>query len=68
MKTAQGFTRNSATPVAGAYDQGSPRSKAPTAKMVAYAQSLARCKKLTLPEGYEQDFDACRWFLDTHAR
>ena len=36
--------------------------------MVAYAQSLARGKKVTLPEGYERDFKACRRFLDEHAR
>jgi len=48
-------------------DGGSARSQAPTAKMVAYAQSLARGKKVTLPEGYQQDFDACRRFLDEHA-
>jgi DNA topoisomerase III len=36
--------------------------------MVAYAQSLARDKKVTLPEGYERDFKACRRFLDEHAR
>ena len=64
-KTAQSST---AAPVAGAYHQGSTRSKAPTARMVAYAQSLARGKKVNLPEGYQQDFDACRRFLDEHAR
>jgi DNA topoisomerase-3 len=36
--------------------------------MVAYAQSLARGKRVALPEGYQQDFDACRRFLDEHAR
>jgi DNA topoisomerase-3 len=41
---------------------------APTVKMVAYAQSLARGKKVALPEGYERDFRACRRFLDEHAR
>ena len=51
-----------------AYDEEAARSKAPTAKMVAYAQSLARSKKVTLPEGYQQDFNACRRFLDEHAR
>jgi DNA topoisomerase III len=44
------------------------RSKAPTDKMVAYAQNLSRAKKVKLPEGYQQDFDACRRFLDEHAR
>jgi hypothetical protein len=36
--------------------------------MVAYAQSLARSKKVTLPDGYQQDFHTCRGFLDEHAR
>jgi len=67
-KTAQVSTRKSAVPTASAYDQGSARSKAPTAKMVAYAQSLARSKKVALPEAYQQDFHACRQFLDEHAR
>jgi len=42
--------------------------KAPTAKMVAYAQTIARTKKAPLPEGYQQDFDVCRRFLDEHAK
>jgi DNA topoisomerase-3 len=67
-KTAQVSTRKHAAPAAGAYDEEAARSKAPTAKMVAYAQSLARSKKATLPEGYQQDFHACRRFLDEHAR
>jgi DNA topoisomerase III len=41
---------------------------APTAKMVAYAKSLAGTKNVTLPPGYDQDFDACRRFLDQHSR
>jgi hypothetical protein len=45
-----------------------PRPTAPTAKMVAYAQSLARGKKVTLPKGYQRDFRECRRFLDEHAR
>jgi DNA topoisomerase-3 len=36
--------------------------------MVAYAQTIARTKKAPLPEGYQQDFDACRRFLDEHAK
>ncbi len=31
------------------------------------AQSLPRGKDVTLPEGYERDFKACRRFLDEHA-
>ncbi len=45
-----------------------PTAAAPTAKMVAYAQSLARSKNLPLPAGYDRDFKACRRFLDEHAR
>jgi DNA topoisomerase-3 len=44
------------------------RSKAPTDKMVAYAENIARAKKVKLPDFYRQDFDACRKFLDEHAR
>lgn len=40
----------------------------PTAKMVAYAKSLARNKKVKLPTDYAQDFETCRRFLDQHAR
>jgi DNA topoisomerase III len=39
----------------------------PTERMTAYARKLASAKKLELPPGYEQDFDACRRFLDQHA-
>src|SRR3974390_1098113 len=48
--------------------EGAVRSKATTDKMVTYARNLARSKKVTLPEGYQQDFNACRRFLDEHAR
>ena len=40
----------------------------PTAKMVAYAKSLAGNKKVRLPPGYAQDFETCRRFLDQHSR
>jgi DNA topoisomerase-3 len=40
----------------------------PTAKMVAYAKSLAGNNKVKLPPGYAQDFETCRRFLDQHAR
>ena len=49
-------------------EEGKSRAAAPTAKMVAFAQSLARGKNVSLPEGYERDFKACRRFLDEHAR
>jgi DNA topoisomerase-3 len=40
----------------------------PTAKMVAYAKSLAGNKKVKLPPGYAQDFETCRRFLNQHSR
>ena len=40
--------------------------RAPTVRMVAYAEKLAKAKKLPLPVGYSQDFQACRRFLDQH--
>jgi hypothetical protein len=49
-------------------DGSKSRPKAPTPKMVAYAQSLARGKKVVLPEGYALDFALCRRFLEEHAR
>ena len=49
-------------------DERAGRSKAPTDKMVAYAENLSRAKKAKLPDLYRQDFDACRKFLDEHAR
>jgi hypothetical protein len=36
----------------------------PQARMLAYAQKLAKTRNLALPPGCEQDFDACRRFLD----
>jgi DNA topoisomerase-3 len=39
---------------------------APTDRMVAYAEKLAKTKKLPLPPGYAKDFQACRRFLDQH--
>ena len=65
---AQAPTAQPAASAASAHAEGAVRSKAPTDKMVAYARSLARSKKVTLPEGYQQDFNACRRFLDEHAR
>jgi len=41
---------------------------APTARMVAYAEKLAKTKKLPLPPGYAQDFQACCRFLDQYGR
>lgn len=45
-----------------------PRRQAPTDRMVAFARSLAQRQGLSLPPGCEQDFDACRRFLDQHAK
>src|ERR1700731_2425000 len=68
-KAGRASTRKHAAPaIRGSEEADKPRPKAPTPKMVAYAQSLARGKKVTLPEGYERDFKACRRFLDEHAR
>ena len=68
-KAGQASTRKHAAPTTRiSEEENKPRPTAPTAKMVAYAQSLARGKKVTLPEGYERDFKACRRFLDEHAR
>ena len=41
---------------------------APTAKMVAYAKSLAGQRNIELPPGYDQDFATCHGFLDQHAK
>jgi DNA topoisomerase III len=68
-KADQASARKRAAPsmrVSG--DADKPRPTAPTAKMVAYAQSLALGKNVALPEGYERDFKARRRFLDEHAR
>jgi DNA topoisomerase-3 len=58
--------KTSSIPVSDTEDK--PGAAAPTAKMVAYAQSLARGKNVPLPAGYDRDFKACRRFLDEHAR
>ena len=68
-KPDQASTRKHTAPaIRGSKEEDKPRPTAPTAKMVAYVQSLARSKKVTPPEGYERDFKACRRFLDEHAR
>jgi DNA topoisomerase-3 len=68
-KAGQASTRkHAAAAIRGSKEEDKPCPTAPTPKMVAYAQSLARGKKVTLPEGYERDFKACRRFLDEHAR
>jgi hypothetical protein len=68
-KAGQASTRkHAAAAIRGSKEEDKPCPTAPTPKMVAYAQSLARGKKVTPPEGYERDFKACRRFLDEHAR
>ena len=39
----------------------------PTTRMVAFAEKLAKDKKVGLPPGYARDFEICRRFLDDHA-
>jgi DNA topoisomerase-3 len=68
-KAGQASTRkHGAAAIRGSDEEDKPRPAAPTAKMVAYVQSLARSKMVTPPDGYEWDFKACRRFLDEHAR
>jgi DNA topoisomerase-3 len=50
------------------HHSGKASGAPPTAKMVAYAKSLAGNKKVKLPPGYTQDFETCRRFLDQHSR
>ena len=68
-KAGQASRRKHGAPaIRDSEEENKPRPTAPTPKMVAYAQSLARGKKVALPEGYERDFKAGRRFLDEHAR
>jgi len=43
-------------------------SSPPTARMVAFAEKLAKEKRVGLPAGYARDFEICRRFLDEHAQ
>ena len=45
----------------------SPRTPAPTARMVSYAEKLAKAKGVPLPAGFNTDFQVCRRFLDQHS-
>ncbi|WP_281352678.1 DNA topoisomerase [Skermanella pratensis] len=45
-----------------------PSGKPPTDKMLAFANSLATRKGVPLPPDVKTDFDACRKFLDEHAK
>ena len=53
-------------------NEGAPTLRAssspPTTRMVAFAEKLAKEKKVGLPAGYAKDFQICRRFLDDHAR
>jgi DNA topoisomerase III len=42
-------------------------SRTPTKKMISFARSLARARKVSLPKGVETDYQVCRSFLDAHA-
>ena len=45
----------------------SSRPTPPTARMVSFAEKLAKEKSVGLPAGYARDFEICRRFLDQHA-
>ena len=45
----------------------SSTARVPTEKMISFARSLARARKVGLPEGVETDYQVCRSFLDAHA-
>jgi DNA topoisomerase-3 len=45
----------------------SSSARVPTEKMISFARSLARARKVDLPEGVETDYQLCRGFLDAHA-
>jgi DNA topoisomerase-3 len=52
-------------------NEGAPTPRAssspPTTRMLAFAEKLAKEKKVDLPAGYAKDFEICRRFLDDHA-
>ena len=35
--------------------------------MIAYANAIAKCKGIKLPQGCGQDFSVCRTFLEQNA-
>ncbi len=65
-KPEQASKGKAAVPEAASSKPAASRSPAPTARMVAYAQKLAKAKNVALPPGYDRDFHACRGFLDQH--
>jgi DNA topoisomerase III len=53
------------TPTGGASTRATAtRSAPPTDRMVAFAEKLAKEKRVDLPAGYAKDFEICRRFLD----
>jgi DNA topoisomerase III len=56
-------TLNEEAPTRGPSASCSP----PTTRMVAFAEKLAKDKKVDLPADYARDFEVCRRFLDDHA-
>ena len=61
--------KSAAAPAAGEQASTAPTATsgpAPTARMISYAQKLAKAKGVPLPSGYDRDFQACRRFLDQH--
>src|SRR4051812_24013476 len=47
---------------------GGAATRPPTDRMFGFVRSLARARKLDLPEGAETDYDTCRRFLAAHAQ
>ena len=62
----KGPRRGKAAQAGSAPETSATVRAAPTARMVAYAEKLAKTKKLPLPPGYAQDFQTCRRFLDQY--
>jgi DNA topoisomerase-3 len=48
--------------------QGKAGSNRPTPKMIAFAEKLASNGRISLPKGYKSNFEACKQFLDEHAK
>jgi len=61
-------TTKAATPNGGAQTHATAaRSAPPTDKMMAFAEKLAKEKRVELPAGYAKNFEICRRFLDDYA-
>ena len=63
-RSSTGTASEQAVPVPQA---SSSTARMPTEKMISFARSLARARKIGLPEGLETDYQVCRSFLDAHA-